>query len=107
MNLHPTEKRALLEDEEIIESWPSSMPYSPICIRTNREFRGIGILWIVVSWGAGSLQIFWPRFLRLILHRGFILVLYDDLFFNLDHNGFEWGFFKPIITWRRVDPFHR
>ena len=107
MNLHPTEKRALLEDEEIIESWPSSMPYSPIYIRTNREFRGIGILWIVVSWGAGSLQIFWPTFLRLILHRGFLLVLYDDLFFNLDHNGFEWGFFKPIITWRRVDPFHR
>ena len=36
MNLHPIEKRALLEDEEIIESWPRSMPYSPIYIRTTR-----------------------------------------------------------------------
>jgi hypothetical protein len=104
MNLHPTENRPLLDYEEIIESWPRSWPNSPILILTTREIRGIGIFGVFLSWGAQSLQIFWPGFFRLILHRGFFLVLYDDLFFRLSPDGFTSGSLKPKRTWRLIPP---
>ena len=105
MNLHPTENRPLLEDEEIREAWPQSWPNSPIQILTTREIRGIGIFGAFLSWGAQSLQLFWPGFFRLILHRGFTLILYDDLYFVLGPEGCLCGFLKPKKTWRRVSPY--
>ena len=105
MNQHPTEKRSLSKGEEIVESWPKGWSNSPILIVTTQKTRGIGILWVFFTWGEQYLQVFWPRFFRLIFRRGFTLVLYDDLFFSLDSDGFLCGFLKPRKTWRRISPY--
>lgn len=99
MNLHPIEKRALLEDEEIIESWPRSMPNSPIFLVRSKKLRGIGVLWIVISHGAEGLQILWPGWLRLVFHRGVYLVIERWIYVGFYAGRAYFGFMKPQTRW--------
>jgi hypothetical protein len=102
MNLHPTEGRPLLEDEQVIVPWPRSWPNSPVGMVISGIYRGIWIanlLYLIREEGGKSFQIFSPGWFRLVLHGGFLLIWVDWIYLGFCE-GKPWLGFVKYRTYR-------